>query len=60
MTIRVELAVVEIVVDVLLGERLEQALLADAAHVVAGVALAVVEDPEVDVGGVQKTRDSDG
>ena len=37
--------------DVLLGERLEEALLADAAHVVAGVALAVVEDPEVDAGG---------
>ena len=33
--------------DVLRGEELEQALLADAADVVAGVALAVVEDPEI-------------
>ena len=34
--------------DVRLGQRLEQGLLPRPAHVVAGVALAVVEDPEVD------------
>ena len=40
----------------LLGERLEQPLLADPADIVAGVALAVVEDPEVDAGRVEEPR----
>ena len=38
----------------LLGERLEQPLLANPADIVAGVALAVVEDPEIDTGSVQQ------
>ncbi len=42
--------------DVVLGERLEQPLLADPADVVARVALAVVEDPEVDLGAVEQPR----
>ena len=41
----------------LLGERLEQPLLADPADVVARVALAVVEDPEVDAGLVEQPRE---
>ena len=46
--------------DVVLGERLEQPLLADAADVVAGVALAVVEDPEVDAGLVEQPGERAG
>ena len=41
---------------VLLDQHLEQALLADPAHVVAGVALAVVEQAERDAGVVQDLR----
>jgi hypothetical protein len=35
------------------GQQLEQPLLADASDVVAGVALAVEQDPEIDLGAVQ-------
>ena len=44
-------------VQVLLDEQLEQALLADPAHVVAGVALALVEQPERHAGVVQDPCD---
>src|SRR5205807_10099984 len=46
--------------DVGLGEHLEQPLLTYAPHVVARVALAVVEDPEGDSGLVEKARQRTG
>ena len=39
--------------DVVFGEGDEETLLAGAAHVVAGVLLAVVEEAEVDAGGAE-------
>ena len=43
--------------QVLLDEHLEQALLADPAHVVAGIALTLVEQPKRDAGVVEDARD---
>jgi hypothetical protein len=43
--------------DVLLGERRVQAFLAGAPYVAAGVALPVVEDPEVEARVVENARE---
>ena len=53
---RLELRVAERA-HVLLDQQLEQPLLADPAHVVAGVALALVEQPERHAGVVEDPRD---